>query len=165
LTIEALFTIKVVNIEGREKVADSAYTIRPFPRELHRKAKATAALEGITLRELILRALAEYVDKQQNQLTGSKLTLEELLYQVEEDTERIIGTAEAKRIGKWREFEGNYLRIIPFVQWRIRVGNEEVATKLDSEGGLSLERIALDYYPEFFNQGDIQQAKKNLRIQ
>jgi hypothetical protein len=91
--------------------------------------------------------------------------LEELLYQVEEDTERIIGTAEAKRIGKWREFEGNYLRIIPFVQWRIRVGNEEVATKLDSEGGLSLERIALDYYPEFFNQGDIQQAKKNLRIE
>ena len=146
-------------------MADSAYTIRPFPRELHRKAKATAALEGITLRDLILKALGEYVDKQQNHLTGSKRTLEELLYKCEEDTERIIGSAEAKRIGKWREFEGNYLRIIPFVQWRIRVGNEEVATKMYNEGGLSLERIALDYYPEFFNQGDIQQAKKNLGIQ
>jgi len=146
-------------------MGDPAYTIRPFPRDLHRKAKATAALEGITLREFILRALAEYVDKQQNQFTGSKPTLEELLYKVEEDTERIIGSAEAKRIGKWREFEGNYLRIIPFVQWKIRVGNEEVATKLDNEGGLSLERIALDYYPEFFNPGDIQQAKKNLRIE
>ena len=146
-------------------MADSAYTIRPFPRELHRKAKATAALEGITLRDLILKALGEYVDKQQNHLTGSKATLEELLYKCEEDTERIIGSAEAKRIGKWREFEGNYLRVIPFVQWRLRVGNEEVATKMDREGGLSLERIALDYYPEFFNAGDIQQAKKNLGIE
>jgi hypothetical protein len=45
------------------------------------------------------------------------------------------------------------------------VGNEEIATKMDREGGLSLERIALDYYPEFFNAGDIQQAKKNLRIE
>ena len=146
-------------------MADSAYTIRPFPGELHRKAKATAALEGITLRELILKALAEYVDKQQSHLTGSKPTLEELLYKCEEDTERIIGSAEAKRIGKWREFEGNYLRVIPFVQWRLRVGNEEVATKMDREGGLSLERIALDYYPEFFNPGDIQQAKRNLGIE
>ncbi|MCG6918808.1 MAG: hypothetical protein LJE89_14835 [Deltaproteobacteria bacterium] len=146
-------------------MGDLAYTIRPFPRELHRKAKATAALEGITLREIILRALTEYVDKRQSRLTGSKPTLEELLYKVEEDTERIIGSAEAKRVGKWREFEGNYLRIIPFVQWRIRVGNEEIATKLDNEGGLSLERIAIDYYPEFFNPGDIQQAKKNLRIE
>ena len=146
-------------------MADSAYTVRPFPRELHRKAKATAALEGITLRELILKALSEYVDKQQKHLTGGKPTLEELLHKCEEDTERIIGSAEAKRIGKWREFKGNYLRIIPFVQWRLRVGNEEIATKLDSEGGLSLERIALDYYPEFFNAGDIQQAKRNLAIE
>ena len=146
-------------------MGDPAYTNRPFPRELHRKAKATAALEGITLREIILTALTEYVDKRQSRLTGSKPTLEELLYKVEEDTERIIGSAEAKRVGKWREFEGNYLRIIPFVQWRIRVGNEEIATKLDNEGGLSLERIAIDYYPEFFNPGDIQQAKKNLRIE
>ena len=146
-------------------MGDSAYTVRPFPRELHRKAKATAALEGITLRELILKALAEYVDKQQQHLTGSKPTLEELLRKCEKDTERIIGAAEAKRIGKWREFEGNYLRIIPFVQWRLRVGNEEIATKLDREGGLSLERIALDYYPEFFNGGDIQQAKRNLAIE
>jgi len=146
-------------------MADSAYTIRPFPQELHRKTKAIAALEGITLRELILKAMAEYVDKQQNNHTGSKSTLEELLYKCEEDTERIIGSDEAKRIGKWREFEGNYLRIIPFVQWKLRGGNGKIATKLDNEGGLSLERIALDYYPEFFNSGDIQQAKKNLAIE
>jgi len=44
-------------------MADSAYTIKPFPEDLHRKAKATAALEGITLKELILKAIAEYIEK------------------------------------------------------------------------------------------------------
>lgn len=146
-------------------MADSAYTIRPFPEALHRKAKATAALEGITLRKLILKALAEYIDKQQKYITGSKPTLEELLHQCQEDIERIMGPAEAKRMGKWREFEGNYLRLIPFVQWRLRVANEEFSQRLDKEGGLSLERIALDYYPEFFNPSDLQQAKKNLGIE
>ena len=146
-------------------MADSAYTIRPFPEELHRRAKAIAALEGITLKELILRALGEYIDKQQEHISGRKPTLEQLLTKCEEDTERIIGSVEAKRTGKWKEFQGNYLRLIPFVQWRIRVGNEEIAQKLDNEGGLSLEKIALDYYPEFFNPGDLQQAKKNLGIE
>jgi predicted HicB family RNase H-like nuclease len=46
-------------------VADTAYTIRSFPGDLHRKAKATAALEGITLRELILKAVREYVEKKE----------------------------------------------------------------------------------------------------
>ncbi len=44
-------------------MADSAYTIRPFPEDLHRRAKSTAALEGITLKELILRAIAEYIER------------------------------------------------------------------------------------------------------
>ena len=104
-------------------MADTAYTIRPFPRELHRQAKATAALEGITLKELILKALAEYVDRQQSHMTRDKPTLEELLRECEKDLERIVGPMEAKRLGKWREFEGNYLRLIPFVQWRLRAAN------------------------------------------
>jgi predicted HicB family RNase H-like nuclease len=44
-------------------VADTAYTIKPFPQDLHRKAKATAALEGISLKELILKAIAEYLER------------------------------------------------------------------------------------------------------
>ncbi len=145
-------------------MGDTAYTIRPFPQQLHRKAKALAALEGITLKELILNALSEYVDKKQKHITGAKPTLEKLLQKCEEDTEKIIGNAAAKSLGKWREHEGNYLRLIPFVQWRLRVANKEVARKLDKEGGLSLERIALDYYPEFFNAGDLQEAKRTLDI-
>jgi len=144
-------------------MAVTAYTIRPFPEELHRKAKATAALEGITLKELILKALAGYIEKQEKQATGTKPTLEELLQKWEEDAAMILGPVEAKRLAKWREFEGNYPRLIPFVQWRLRSDNKQIARRLDKEGGLTLERIALDYYPEFFNAGDLEEARKTLR--
>ena len=146
-------------------MAVTAYTIRPFPEELHRKAKATAALEGITLKGLILKALAEYIEKQAKQVTGTKPTLEELLQKWEEDAAMILGPVEAKRLAKWREFEGNYPRLIPFVQWRLRSDNKQIARKLDEEGGLTLERIALDYYPEFFNAGDLEEARKTLRLE
>ena len=43
----------------------TAYTIRPFPDHLHRRAKVRAAMEGITLKELILRAVEEYVDRKE----------------------------------------------------------------------------------------------------
>jgi len=37
--------------------------LRDFPQDLHRKAKAEAALMGISLKELIIRALTEYLKK------------------------------------------------------------------------------------------------------
>ena len=37
--------------------------LRDFPEDLHRKAKAKAALEGITLKDLIIKALTEYLKK------------------------------------------------------------------------------------------------------
>ena len=146
-------------------MADTAYTIRPFPGELHRKAKAIAALEGMSLKELIIKALSEYVEKKQRYITGSKPTLEQLLQKCEEDISRIVGSNAARRLGKWREYEGNYLRLIPFVQWRLRIEDKEIARKLDKEGGLSLERIALDYYPEFFNASDLQEARRALGVE
>jgi hypothetical protein len=59
----ALAMMNIRPCKGGETVADTAYTIRSFPEDLHRRAKATAALEGITLRELILKAVREYVEK------------------------------------------------------------------------------------------------------
>ena len=52
----------------------TAYTIRDIPDDLHRQAKATAALEGITLRELILKALEVYVkqSKERRDFDGRK---------------------------------------------------------------------------------------------
>jgi predicted HicB family RNase H-like nuclease len=39
------------------------YLIRDFPNELHRKAKVRAAEEGITLQELIIKAVELYLKK------------------------------------------------------------------------------------------------------
>ena len=41
------------------------YLIRNFPPTLHRLAKVVAGWEGITMRELILRALEQYLKKYQ----------------------------------------------------------------------------------------------------
>jgi len=41
----------------------SNINLRDFPEDLHRQAKAKAALEGISLKELIIRALTEYLKK------------------------------------------------------------------------------------------------------
>jgi predicted HicB family RNase H-like nuclease len=35
--------------------------LRGIPDDLHRKAKAAAALEGITLKELVIKAVEEYL--------------------------------------------------------------------------------------------------------
>jgi plasmid stability protein len=37
--------------------------IRDFPEELHHKAKIQAAVEKTTLKELMIRALAEYLER------------------------------------------------------------------------------------------------------
>ena len=41
----------------------STINLRYFPEDLHRKAKSEAALMGISLKELIIRALTEYLKK------------------------------------------------------------------------------------------------------
>ena len=41
----------------------STINIRDFPEDLHRIAKSEAALMGISLKELIIRALTEYLRK------------------------------------------------------------------------------------------------------
>jgi predicted HicB family RNase H-like nuclease len=42
----------------------TAINLRDFPDELHRKAKAEAALMGISLKELFIRAVEEYLEQQ-----------------------------------------------------------------------------------------------------
>jgi hypothetical protein len=39
--------------------------IKDFPDDLHRKAKSEAALVGISLKELIIRALTDTLDKKE----------------------------------------------------------------------------------------------------
>ena len=37
--------------------------LRDMPDDLHRRAKAAAAMEGITLKELVIKAIEEYLKK------------------------------------------------------------------------------------------------------
>lgn len=39
--------------------------IKDFPDDLHRQAKIQAAIEGLTLKDLIIKALSEYLKKSQ----------------------------------------------------------------------------------------------------
>ena len=41
----------------------SIINIKDFPDDLHRKAKAEAALEGISMKAFIIKALEEYLKK------------------------------------------------------------------------------------------------------
>ena len=61
-----LFPINTIFIENnlKEVIIRMAFlNIKDFPDNLHRKAKAEAALMGISLKELIIRAITEYLKK------------------------------------------------------------------------------------------------------
>jgi hypothetical protein len=51
----------VSNLNGGDSMA--TINLRDVPDELHRRAKAEAAMEGITLKALIIKALEEYLKK------------------------------------------------------------------------------------------------------
>jgi hypothetical protein len=40
-----------------------AIILKNFPEELHRQAKSKAALMGITLKELVIRAITEFLER------------------------------------------------------------------------------------------------------
>ena len=45
----------------------STVYIREFPEDLHRKAKIQAAIEGTTLKDIVIKALTEYLKKTKKQ--------------------------------------------------------------------------------------------------
>jgi hypothetical protein len=63
ITLDAYNTYDtyVLNIDGGDSMA--TINLREVPDDLHRKAKAEAALEGIALKALIIKALDEYLKK------------------------------------------------------------------------------------------------------
>ena len=55
-------SISLIGIIGKEvKKSMAILNIKDFPDDLHRKAKSEAALEGISLKALIIKALEEYL--------------------------------------------------------------------------------------------------------
>ena len=57
--------IKVIDKGGGEKIM--VLNVKDFPDDLHRKAKAEAALMGISLKEFIIRAMTEYLKKKKGE--------------------------------------------------------------------------------------------------
>ncbi|MBW2132011.1 MAG: toxin-antitoxin system HicB family antitoxin [Deltaproteobacteria bacterium] len=43
----------------------STILLKGFPEDLHRKAKAEAAMMGISMKELIIRAIKEFLNKKE----------------------------------------------------------------------------------------------------
>ena len=61
------FPISIILIGNERKeviITMAILNIKDFPDELHRKAKSEAALMGISLKEIIIRAITEYLKKQ-----------------------------------------------------------------------------------------------------
>ena len=63
LTTPVIIVIFVISIRERGSYMPTTIYLRDFPENLQRKVKAEAALMGISMKELIIRALTEYLKK------------------------------------------------------------------------------------------------------
>ena len=52
----------IYNLKSRGRFCMATINLRNVSDDLHRKAKARAAMEGVSLKQLILRLLEEYLD-------------------------------------------------------------------------------------------------------
>ncbi len=67
LTSDVVVVILITTLSNGGGDTVATIYIRSFPEGLHRKAKAEAALMGISLKELIIRALEEYLKKRKKE--------------------------------------------------------------------------------------------------
>jgi hypothetical protein len=63
LTSFPIHPIFIIN-KSKERIKMTVLNLKDFPDDLHRKAKAQAALMGISMKEFIIRAMEEYLEKQ-----------------------------------------------------------------------------------------------------
>ena len=63
MTNTSLYISLIIKIVEGVKERMTIINIKEFPDDLHRKAKAEAALEGISLKALFIKAVEEYLKK------------------------------------------------------------------------------------------------------
>jgi len=61
LTIYTINIIFIENIKRREMM--KSLIIKDFPDDVHREMKIQAAVEGITMKELVIQAVKDYLKK------------------------------------------------------------------------------------------------------
>jgi hypothetical protein len=71
----------------------------------------------------------------------------------------------ANRLGNWRRYIGNQAELIAFIQRCLRGDNRKNGWQLETNDGLSLERIVLYHCPNLFDESDIWEAKRTLGIE
>jgi hypothetical protein len=89
-----------------------------------------------------------------------------LLQRCEDDTRRLLGHSAAQRLGNWRIHAAKSETALMEYLQRLLLGEHCTnGKKLDRQGGLSLERIALDHVPNLFTEFDRDQAKRTLGME
>lgn len=85
-------------------------------------------------------------------------TINELVQQCFRDTARIVGHGAANRL--WRGWVSGQ---IEFVKNAIRTPEGWMNGRtINQRGGMSLERIIVEFYPEYFDRSDIDLARQTL---
>jgi phosphoribosylglycinamide formyltransferase-1 len=94
---------------------------------------------------------------------SKKKTLAQLLEKSEDDHRGVLGTGVSSQLGSWRQHaaysEGDLIRFLK--EW-IRRPDANRVRLVDREGGLSVEKIVLDYFAERFSPEDHALARKTL---
>jgi len=92
-----------------------------------------------------------------------KPPLVRLMEQAETDTRQYLGPAIAAQLSYWRQHasysEGDLMRFLK--EWLRREQASRVLT-IERNGGISVEKIVLDFYPERFTEEERQLARKAL---
>ena len=92
-----------------------------------------------------------------------KPPLTALMEQAEADTHRYLGPAIGAKLSYWRQHasysEGDLMRFLK--EWLRRDQASRVLT-IERNGGISVEKIVLDFYPERFTEEERQLARKAL---
>lgn len=87
-----------------------------------------------------------------------------LMEQAETDTRRFLGPDIAARLSYWRQHasysEGDLMRFLK--EW-LRRDQAGRVLAIERGGGISVEKIVLDYYPERFTEEEKKLARKALR--
>jgi hypothetical protein len=129
----------------------AACSRRAARRNLVASAKDTHAMDSITRPSGAMR------DRETR-------TLEQLLQECERDTARIIGQGAANRLATWRRYSGDEEALVRFVQRVLRGESRGNGWELDQRGGVSLERIVLDWLPDMFTEDDKEEARQTLGV-
>lgn len=90
--------------------------------------------------------------------------LQDAMEECERDTARLIGAGAARRLAKWRQYQGSDGALVEYVQRLIRGTKNGNGFDLERQKGLSLERIVIDRCPELFTDADKAQAAATLGL-